>query len=232
MTARTRSFSLLAVLVVVTAALAGCPAPNATTRADRERLELLRDEARALNAEETLAVAGWQNSRRLPPARGHLLGRLAEVATADAVTVARQETAEAIGALRANGWTVYLVACVPPWTDDEPVDEDSVVPQPAFDAWTFVAYGYKVVDGVSYFVEVHGSGMQPPGRAAVSLRLIAPYSRETVTDLFPDRPPATEVGASCVERATPLDGLAVLGTPTVMDEKGPVDGEPMAEGHR
>jgi hypothetical protein len=232
MTARTRSSCLLAVLVAVAAVLFGCPAPNASTGVDQSRLEVLQAEARAVNAAETTAVAGWQNSTRQPPVRGHVHANIADIDTADAVTVARQETAKAIDALRANSWTIYFVVCVPRRTDDDVIDADSVLPPPTFDAWTFVAYGYKIVDGVSYFVQVNGWGQPPSGKATVYLWLRAPYSKEADPDLFPDRPPATELGASCVEQAAPPDGLTELGTRTIMDEKGPDAGGTKANGHR
>src|SRR5690606_4695331 len=196
MTAKARRSPLLAVLVSVVVLLGGCHA-DSSTPVDEARLEVLRAEARAVDAQETRAVAGWQESDRLAPVRGHVHATVADISTPDAVPVAREEAEHAITALRASGWTVYLVACVPPRSDDDVIDDGAVLPPPAFDTWSFVAYGYKIIDEVSYFVMVSGSGMPDRDKALVTLRLLAPYSGETAADLFPDRPAATGVGASC-----------------------------------
>jgi len=232
MTTRTRSTCLLAVLVTVAGVLAGCPAPDAGQQADDARLEVLRAEAGAADAQVTTAVAGWQESDRQAPVRGQVQATIEELDATDAIAEAREGAARAIVALRESDWTIYFVACVPPRSGEEVIDEDSALPTPIFDAWTFAAYGYKILDGVSYFARVNGVGTPPRNRAEVTLRLIAPYSGEAAADLFPDRPPATEVGASCVEQVAALDGLATLGTPTVVDEHGEEPGGTKADGHR
>lgn len=218
MIAPTRSSYVLAVLVTAAAVLVGCSMP--VKPIDEERLQVLRAEARAVDAREYNAYAGVQIQKDAP-LRTALHATFADVDTADPVSVARQETAKAITTLRTNGWTMYYVTCSPPSPRNT-----------MFNAWVFEGDGYKIIKGVSYFVQTAGSAKPSSSEVHVSAHFFAPYSEEAAADLFPDRPPATKVGASCVEQATPPAGAAYLGTPTVMADEGPKPGETKAGARR
>jgi hypothetical protein len=76
----------------------------------------------------------------------------------------------------------------------------------------FTAFGFKVIDGVSYAVDI-GAAADSTGYVGASVTMRAPNGHERITDLFPDRPAAVTPTASCIE--SPAD-------PTHVTEAGPV----------
>jgi hypothetical protein len=175
---------------------------------DTTRLEAMKSEPIVAAATGVSATAGFQESDRLAPRRGSLTATLADVspATPDA---ARHSTADAVGKL-GPGWTVYFVACAPAGSSDP------MVP-PANEGWRFLAYAYKHNAGVSYFAWIDGS-VADNGRAVVRLTMYAPYSGESTSDLFADRPPAVTSG--CLTQPAMPDKLTTSGTAVVVDASG------------
>ncbi|TDD25501.1 hypothetical protein [Nonomuraea diastatica] len=110
---------------------------------------------------------------------------------------ARRWAAKGMRKLRDGGWTVYATVCLPPRKSGDP-DPPA---EGAWDAWSFAAHAYKVVEGVSYFAIAQGLG-QVSGDVEMTIEMRAPSSHEPVTDLFPDRPPPLPAGTSCVEPVT------------------------------
>jgi hypothetical protein len=228
--------------------LAGCPSPSASNGLDDDRLELLKAEPLVSRDPDPSAVHGWQNSKKVPPVRGHVTAKVLDVESSDAAERARTESAKVINELRSNGWTMYLAACIPPRPTATPsVDPtvDAVTPSPTYntvpllpengdDDWLYLAFGYKTVEGVSFFAQVDGYGdILAPTRASVWLILRAPYSGETSTDLFPERPKALDRGAGCIESATPPTEFTVSGPKIAMSEHGPdPQARPVAPGFR
>lgn len=205
---------MVGVAIVLT--LSGCPGPGGTANADERRLAVMRAEPLLKQAtREPLAVAGFRVSDKLPVRRGQIQANLVDEGDADPPASARKHTAQAAAALRDNGWTMYYATCGP---------QD--------DRWAFQVNGYKVIDGVSYYAEVNGTGVKQ-SKVSVFLLLRAPNSRESTSDLFADRPPALQTGRSCVETVQLPQRVTADGVPIVLDEHGPEpDGTPKPPGHR
>jgi hypothetical protein len=72
-------------------------------------------------------------------------------------------------------------------------------PIAAPEAWRYTAFGYKVIEGVSYAVDVGVSADASGVGNSVSMR--APNGHERTTDLFTDRPPPVATADSCIESA-------------------------------
>ncbi|MGV9303796.1 hypothetical protein ACWDLG_10525 [Nonomuraea sp. NPDC003727] len=204
-------------LVPICVLLSGCMAPSATTQTDQDRITVMRSQPFAGEAiSKPSTRVAFQNSDRLRATRGQVAVVLTDQATGAPAEDARQWAVKGMRKLRDSGWTVYATACLPPRKSDDPDPPQDGV----WDAWSFVAYAYKIVDGVSYFATADGVG-QLPGRVKMSIEMRAPSSREPASDLFPDRPPPLPVGTSCVETGGLPAKKVTNGRMVVMGESGP-----------
>jgi len=217
-----RRWLVLPLIAACLPALAGCPAPGAVSDVGRQRLAVLQSEKIVASATgKPDANAGFLISSTLPPNRGKVYGRIVgtlrstvpapagATVSASTKTEARTITAKSSETLRGSGWTVYFVGCTPqsdtappgtvrPWPNSEP------------DRWQFDAFAYKVIGGVSYFAGVQGMATDT---AQAYVALLTPNEHETVTNLFPDRPPAVSPSANCLE--SPVE-------PTTLTHDGPI----------
>ncbi|HEX4812305.1 MAG TPA: hypothetical protein VFV66_06080 [Nonomuraea sp.] len=200
--------------------LCGCTGTSGTTRADADRLNVLLSQPFVKEAVGKPSIrAAFQKSDDLPATRGTATVVLADQRTAAPADDARRWAQNGMRKLRESGWTVYATVCLPPRrSDDADAPEEG-----AWDAWSFAAHAYKVVDGVSYFAVAQGLG-QVSGNVELSVEMRAPSSREPASDLFPERPPALAEGANCVESAALPDKKVADGPAVIMGESGPGDG--------
>ncbi|MFI7706703.1 hypothetical protein [Nonomuraea sp. NPDC049480] len=204
-------------LVPICVLLSGCFASSATTQADHEQLEVMLSQPFVREAiDKPSTRVAFQKSDRLPATRGMVTAVLADQPAAAPADDARQWAAKGMQKLRDSGWTVYATVCLPPRKSDDPNPPQ----EGAWDAWSFTAHAYKVVDGVSYFAIAEGLG-QLPGSIEMYIEMRAPSSREPVSDLFPERPPPLPVGASCVEAGGLPAKKVINGPAVVMGESGP-----------
>ena len=230
-----RHWLVLPLIAACLPALAGCPAPGAVTDVDRQRLAVLQREKIVASATgKPDANAGFLISSTLPPVRGKVYGRIVgtlgstapapagATVTASTKTEARTITAKSIETLRGSGWTVYFVGCTPPG-DTAPRGTVRPWPYPEPDRWLFDAFAYKVIGGVSYFADVQGMATDT-GTAQVYFTLLAPNEHETVTNLFPDSPPAVSPSANCVESPVEPTALTHNGPILAMFDSGPQPG--------
>ncbi|MEO3806152.1 hypothetical protein [Nonomuraea sp. B1E8] len=203
-------------LVPIYVLLSGCAASGATTRADQARLDVMLSQPFVGEAvKEPARRVAFRKSDDLPATRGTVAVVLADGPAADPAGEARQWAAKGMRKLRDGGWTVYATVCLPPRKSSDP-DPPA---EGAWDAWSFAAHAYKVVDGVSYFALAQGLG-QLPGDVEMTIEMRAPSSHEPVTDLFPDRPPALPAGRNCVESGDLPSKKRTDGPPVVMGESG------------
>jgi hypothetical protein len=227
-----RRWLVVPLLAACLPALAGCPAPGAVTDVDRQRLAVLEREKIVGTATGKLdSSAGFLISSTLPPSRGKVYGRIVAASgstvpapagtavTAVTRTEARTSTARSIETLRGSGWTVYFVGCTPPGDSASP-GAVRPWPYPEPDRWLFDAFAYKVIGGVSYFAHVAGMATDT-GTAQVYFTLLAPNEHESVTNLFPDTPPAVSPSANCVESPVEPTKPTHAGPVLAMFESGP-----------
>ncbi|WP_162907257.1 hypothetical protein [Allorhizocola rhizosphaerae] len=233
--ARLRAVAAVLTGLAVLGLATGCPGPaGGPMGVDEQRLAAAMSEPVVALDKQPSARAGFQSSKQAPAKRGSVVADLSdEVAQSPDVT-ARNRTKEFMGRLRAEGWTVYLAACIPPRPPGLSPPQADAIPAVQFeDGWTFVAYGYKVIHGVSYFASLEGRGSSGNNRAQVSLLLRIPQSTEPTPDLFADRPPALDTGASCIEATQPPAARTITGPAIEVDSDGPnPDGTPKPNGHR
>ncbi|TDD12263.1 hypothetical protein E1292_02170 [Nonomuraea deserti] len=201
-------------LVPICVLLSGCAASDATTRADQAQLDVMMSQPFVSEAvKEPARRVAFRKSDDLPATRGTVTVVLAERPAAAPAGEARRWAAEGMRKLRDGGWTVYATVCLPPRESGDP-DPPA---EGAWDAWSFAAHAYKVVDGVSYFAVAQGLG-QLSGDVEMTIEMRAPSSHEPVTDLFPDRPPPLPAGTSCVETGDLPAEKVTDGPPVVMGE--------------
>lgn len=187
---------------------AGCPGAGQQSSdvdtVDTVRLETLkREPVLKLAVGQPYAEAGFHVSDKLPAHRGKVTADLNKPADPGKD---RDRAVEALKALRDSAWTVFYARC----------DHDG-----------FTASAYRVVDGVSFYAQIDGSDVQ--GKNVV-LQMRAPQSRESTSDLFPERPPAVAAGKTCLEADS---SLGEDGTPIVLDElASDPDGPAKPQGHR
>ncbi|TDC07852.1 hypothetical protein E1267_12235 [Nonomuraea longispora] len=201
-------------LVPICLLLSGCVASEATTRADHERLDVLLSQPFVGEAvEEPARRLAFRKADDLPATRGMVTVVLADGPAAAPAGEARRWAAKGMRKLREGGWTVYSTVCLPPRESDDPDPPE----EGAWDAWSFAAHAYRVVDGVSYFAVARGLGRLPDA-VEMTIEMRAPSSREPVTDLFPERPPPLPEGKSCVETGDLPAGKVTDGPPVIMGE--------------
>jgi hypothetical protein len=184
--------------------LAGCPeSSEGGSDVDAKRLSALKGEPVLRLSVQTYAEEGFRVSGKLPLHRSKVTADLNK--TKDDGD--RERAAEAVKALRDSGWTVFHARC---------------------EAAAFAAAAYKLVDGVSFYAQIDGSEVQQSQNVVLQMR--APHSRESKSDLFPERPPALAAGKTCLESA---GSMGEEGTSIVVDELGPdPDGPAKPAGHR
>jgi hypothetical protein len=186
--------------------LAGCPGAGENgSNVDAGRLEVLkREPVLKLAVGKTYSEVGFRVSDKLPLHRSKVTADLTKPADAGQD---QRRTVEAVKVLRDSGWTVYHVRCDPN---------------------EFMVAAYKIVDGVSYYAQINGSDVQDGQNAA--MQLLAPHSRESTSDLFPERPPALPAGKTCLESNATETGA---GPSILVDEQGPdPNGPAKPSGHR
>ncbi|MEO3875209.1 hypothetical protein ABGB18_41035 [Nonomuraea sp. B12E4] len=206
----------LLLLIPMCVLVNGCLAQSGTTQADHDQLKVMLSQpfVRAAVTKPSARVA-FQKSDRLPATRGRVTVVLARQPAADPANGARQWATTGMRQLRDSGWTVYATVCLPPRRSDDP----SPPQDGAWDAWSFAAHAYKIVNGVSYFAIANGLGYVS-GKVDTSIEMRVPGSQEPVSDLFPDRPPPLPVGTSCVETGELLTKKVANGPAVIMGESG------------
>jgi hypothetical protein len=239
-----RGILVLLVLAGSFPALVGCPANGSVTAVDRQRYQVLAHERLLrIAVGDRVGSPGFLISPTLPPRRGYLDGYLIDklghgpastgspapgaglalpAVSRSAKSAARAATAKGIAALRASGWTVYFAGCTPPSAS---VPGDSAVPWPSPepDEWSFDAFAYRLVGGVSYFARLHGFA-NGNGDVRVDFRFLTPNSHETMANLFPDQPPAVSRSGNCVESRTDPTSRTHTGPVIAMFDNGPAPG--------
>lgn len=196
--------SRLSILALAALLLSGCPGAPSPSKVDEQRLAVLKAEpVLKLAVGQPYTETGFWVSDKLPVHRSKVAAELKQAAGAGQN---RERAIEALGALRDSGWTVFYAQCGKGF---------------------FLASGYKLVDGVSYFAQVNGG--ETPDETVV-LQLRAPNSRESTSDLFPERPVPLATGRTCLETgASP----GAEGTQIELDDLGPDPRDPeKPTGHR
>jgi hypothetical protein len=189
------------------AVLAGCQPSPSTSDVDRRRADAVRADPvfRAAVHEPTVRV-GKVLSEDLGWDRTEVSAVLYERQATDPPPVPSPADVETsveatLSDARAQGWTVLWASCAPP-------------PDPGYPSsrWEWEAYGYRVADGVSYWLRLAGAA-QRDGFARIDVLVRAPGARDRA-NLFADAPTGLPAGATCVERPgvseTPeRDGAAI-----------------------
>jgi hypothetical protein len=133
---------------------------------------------------------GWDRTRVSAPLYVRKLDAPPPVPTPEQ---SERRMATVLGRLREEGWTVLWSSCVPPDTGAGTGTGD-----PRYDEWQWLAYGYRITGGVSYWFRL-GTTAVRQGTVSLSIALLAPQHRDPA-DLFPERPTGLAAGATCVER--------------------------------
>jgi hypothetical protein len=208
---------------------AGCggePEPtDVASDVDRTRAEILADERIVRSAlEPPVVTPGVVHNDLLGWDRTEVTARLylsegGQGPTPDAV---EREFASAVAVLRKAGWTIHWEMCLPdPVYDmlgrllEEPIPMD--VPRMPGHEW--LAAGYKISDGVSYWVLVAGA-LIVDGTAFVDVILRAPNARDS-SNLFPVAPEPIADGQACAEDGTVATDIQQVGTPMMMRDWWP-----------
>jgi hypothetical protein len=175
------------------AVLAGCQPGPTTSDVDRRRADAVRADPvfRAAVHEPTVRVGkvlgedlGWD--------RTEVSAVLYERQATDPPPVPSPAEFESrveatLAGVRQQGWTVLWASCAPP-------------PEPGYPSsrWEWQAYGYRVADGVSYWLRLAGAA-QRDGFARIDVLVRAPGARDRA-NLFADAPAGLPAGGTCVER--------------------------------
>jgi hypothetical protein len=177
---RQRGWALAAAAVLTVACT--LPSCDSTNDVDRRRADVLRDEPlfRGLDPPAKVEV-GWATAGphdwRRPNAHGTLAAWPPPTDPAAAARDGRARAAEALKALRDNGWVVMWTRCT---------------------GTTWQALGYRIHDGASLGFELRGEAT-PGGTGGLYLYLVAPHHFDP-DDLVPDRPAGRAAADTCVER--------------------------------
>lgn len=193
----------LAAGLVTLVLLAGCT--GNTPSADQARVDFLKADSLLSHDKDPSVTLGSYRNDNFPPRRNEVVSTLDAPSPAEA----RRLTADTMRLARAGGWTIFYANC----------------------DVAFEAFAYKVADGVSYHLLLDGRALSENGIARLTLNLIAPQSREPVSDLVPDRPAAIDT-TNCIESADSAAGPS--GTKFVIDREGPDPSgkQPKPSGHR
>lgn len=193
----------LAAGLALLALLAGCK--GSTPSADQARVDVMKADSVLAHDKDPSVTLGSYRNDNFPPRRNDVVSTLESASAADA----RRLTADTMRLARAGGWTIFYANC---------------------DA-AFEAFAYKVADGVSYHLLLDGRALTENGISRLTLNLIAPQSREPVSDLVPERPRAIDT-TNCIESAGSAAGPS--GTKIVIDREGPDPSgkQPKPPGHR
>jgi hypothetical protein len=214
--------SLLA-LVVLGAAI-GCgddPAPtDVASDVDRTRAQILSEEHIVRSAPgQPVVTPGVVHNDLLGWNRTEVTARVytSEGGVGPTPEALEREVAAAVTMLRDSGWTIHWQMCLPePVYDmfgqltEEPIPMD--VPRMPGHEW--LVAGYKIADGVSYWVLVAGA-LIVDGTAFVDVILRAPNARD-ISNLFSVEPESIAADQRCAEDGTVATGIEQAGTPTMM----------------
>jgi len=196
--------------VLVPVLLAGCtlPARDSTNDVDRRRAEVMRTDPAYAGAPTPPRVElGWASAGPHDWRRPNVSARLATWPAVPARQV-RERAAQALADLRTGGWKVLWARCTPPLP--APVRYDGAAPPPLGEAWTWLAVGYRIRDGVSYGFMLMATA-RPDADGWVKLDLVAPHHFDR-SNLFPDEPAGLPPGGTCVERDLQPDRAVEDGT--------------------
>jgi hypothetical protein len=139
------------------------------------------------------------------------------------------ELIKVLTTLRTGGWTIYWSLCTPPPAVPKEGEE---LPAPVRmppgvardEAWQWVAFAFRVTEGVSYFALVSAELDPDSGGAWIDVTMRAPQERDPA-NLFADRPKALAIGKACVDDKMPAKGLEQGGTMTYLRDWWPFPGE-------
>jgi len=198
----------------------GLPGRERVTDVDRMRLQVMLDEPIIRDGERILGQRpgtlldpdlGWDRGYAAATLFAAVPDRGDRPVSPVSPEEAERRTADALGALRATGWTVLSASCEVPRRDRieastlPSAEPGEVGTDPADDEWSWSATAYKHVDGMSYWARLAGRAVRT-GLAGVSIRLRAP-NVDDPADLFTDRPPGLPAGSTCIEEpgVPPID---------------------------
>lgn len=222
--------SVVALLVV--AGLAGCGGPppptDVTSDVDRERAAFLSADPILEQALSTPRVTpGLVHNEKLGWVRTEVTAQIFKTAggspTPESV---EQEVARAAATLRRGGWLIHWEMCLPPPEINfmGMVEEDPIpIPVARAPGYEWLASGYKINNGVSYWVLLLGA-LGDDGEAVLEVLFRAPNARDAA-NLFDPEPVAVPVEQACAEDGRIGKDIEKAGTPTVMRDWWPFPAE-------
>jgi hypothetical protein len=225
-------------LVTVGLGLGACSKPppeptNVVTDVDRQRAELLSSDpvlATAVSPPEVVpgrlisTRVGWDRTEVRARLYAHKPAASGAGPTAGSVET---ELARTLETLRQGGWTIYWTMCLPPpkqpsLTDPMPTSEPMPADVARSEGFQWLAYGYKVTGGVSYWSMVSAQRLED-GDAWVDIVMRAPNARDT-SNLFVDRPKALPAGKTCPEDGQVKNATEQAGSPAALRDWYPFPG--------
>ena len=222
--------SLLALALVMLGAVAGCggdpPAPtDVTSDVDRSRADFLASDPIMYAALEPPEVRpGVVHNDMLGWNRTEVTARLfnSQGGLGPTPGAVEQEVAAAVAVLRKGGWTIHWQMCLPEPLYDitgTPIQDPIPIDVPRMPGHEWLAAGYKISDGVSYWVLVAGTRIVD-GTAFVDVILRAPNARDS-ENLFAVAPDPLPEDQTCAEDGTVAPATEQAGTPTMMRDWWP-----------
>jgi len=219
---RLARLGVVAILMVAVSllAMAACSKP-AADQVDRDRAAYLSQDSLVTAAVEPLTVHvgvvydgdfGWDRSTVDAVVYRRAAGAPAPVPSLSDVAA---RVVAVLATARGGGWHIIYASCEP---------SDSIVAGPTGPTSTnqqadyvLVAYGYRIVDGVSYWLSVR-SDAQVDGRGFIEVVLRAP-NRSDTNDLFADRPAELTNHDTCIEGGPIPARKSTNGQPIVLAER-------------
>ncbi len=215
-----------ALVVVAAAGCGGEPLPtDVASDVDRTRARLLSEEHIVRSAVGSAVITpGVVHNELLGWDRTEVTARVytSEGGVGPTPEALEREVAAAVDMLRRGGWTIHWEMCLP-----EPIYDlygglnEQPIPMevPRMPGHEWLAAGYKIADGVSYWVLVAGARIVD-GTAFVDVILRAPNARDS-SNLLPVEPESVAAERRCAEDGIVTPDIQQAGTPTMMRDWWP-----------
>ena len=219
--------SLLALAVLGSAAACGNePAPtDVASDVDRTRAQFLADERVVRSAlGQPVVMPGVVHNDLLGWNRTEVTARVysSEGGVGPTPEAIEREVTAAVTMLRNGGWTIHWQMCLPEpeydvfgGLDEEPIPMDV----PRMPGYEWLVSGYKITDGVSYWVLIAGA-LIVDGTGFVDVILRAPNARDSA-NVFPVEPDPVAADRGCAEDGAVATAIEQVGTPTMMRDWWP-----------